>query len=122
MEQQSNSLDTAGHTLYAEWRKAAHRSGLVLNQVKEDMTDVAYVEAEKQSRDALWKFLCKPTSSLCIISLKLQVACHFGDYFEDALNPANNIVAPRAIVSALNDLQSLIIACQNVDKDDDYDG
>ncbi len=103
--------NTPIHNLFIIWCRAEFYSNLVLNQVEDDMGDPLYVEAVGKSKRALWDFLCTPTSSLYGILLKLKVACHFDDYTKDALDPQNDLVGPRAIVSALHDLENVVIAC-----------
>jgi hypothetical protein len=73
------------------------------------MADPRYAEATEHSTRALMDFLCKPTSSLYGILLKLKVACHYDDYVAEALDPACNLIAPRAIVAAMHDMENLII-------------
>ena len=111
MSQQANFTDTPSHLLFTAWCKAEFNSNLVLNQVGDDMGDPLYVDAAGKSKRALWDFICNPTSSLYGILLKLKVACHFDDYTKEALDPNCDFVGPRAVVSALHDLENVVIAC-----------
>jgi len=104
------SQATPSNLLFDEWCKAESNSHFVLNQVADDMLHPSYIEAAKQSEQALWNFICNPTSSLQAILLKLKIACHFDDFSKEALDPANTMVAPRAIISALHDLENIVIA------------
>lgn len=110
MRSQNNQDETPSHHLFITWCRAEFSANLVLNEVEEDMLDPRYVEAEQQSQKALWDFICNPTSSLYGILLKLKVACHYDDYVKEALDPASRLVSPRAIVSALHDLENVVIS------------
>jgi hypothetical protein len=112
----------SSNLLFDEWCKAEINSHAVLNQVADDMQHPCYIEAVKQSDKALWNFICNPTSSLQAILLKLKIACHFDDFSKEALDPANTMVAPRAIISALHDLENIVIAslcADSIKKHDD---
>lgn len=122
MQSTDKPEDAPSYCLFTAWCKAEFQANFVLNQVQEDMLDPRYLDAEKQAQKALWDFLCKPTSSLYGILLKLKVACHFDDYVMEALDPASRLVSPRAIVAAKHDLENIVIACfgaESVKKQDE---
>jgi len=106
---QRNSSDIAIQRLFSAWCEKECRSHYILDDVHDNMADPRYAEAAENSTKALLDFLCKPTSSLYGILLKLKVACHYDDYVAEALDPACNLIAPRAIIAAMHDMENLII-------------
>ena len=107
--QDSGCSDHALQELYTTWRTAESKAHRIFDQTNDDYSDLLYIEAEKQSAAALTELLRKPTSSLHGIMLKLRIACQYEDFMAEALDPACGLVAPRAIVAAMHDLENLII-------------
>jgi hypothetical protein len=102
-----NGNDEIALLLFSGWQRLDRQAQDILTQSNDDLSDSAYVEAEKRSVEALWRFLGRPTPSIQIIALKLQIACQFEDFCQEAIDPANNRVTPRAVLSALLDLRNL---------------
>ena len=104
-----NFPDIVIHRLFTAWREAEQVARTILAEVEDDMAHPRYAIAEARSTKALQDFLHRPTSSLYGILLKLKTACQYDDYVAEALDPACQLVAPRAIVAAMHDLENLLI-------------
>ncbi len=94
--------------LYKIWRAEESKASRIYEEVGEDFTHPRYLEAEQRSRKALLAFLGQRTASLRHILFKLQIACDVEDYLTDAMNPACTAIAPRAVISAVQDLEGLL--------------
>jgi len=94
--------------LYKIWRVEESKASRIYEEFGEDFTHPCYIEAEQRSRKALLAFLGQRTASLQHILFKLQIACDVEDYLTDAMNPACTAIAPRAVISAVRDLEGMI--------------
>jgi len=94
--------------LYNTWRNAESKAHQIFDELNDNESDPRYIEAEKESNIALHEFLRKPTSSLHGILLKLRVACQFEDYMAEALDPTCTLIGPRAIITAMHDLENIV--------------
>lgn len=95
--------------LYTAWREAEAHACEICDAVDDDYSHPRFVEASKKSHALLLELL-KLSPSLPGALAKLKAACYFEDYLKDAQNPECTIIAPRAVVSAIEDLESLIDA------------
>lgn len=111
MPPQHDHQNTPIHQLFVKWCRAEFQANLILNQADDETTNPRYQEAAEQAQRALWDFVCTPTSSLYGILLKFKVACQFDDYTKEALHPESRLISPKAIISALHDLENVVIAC-----------
>jgi hypothetical protein len=93
--------------LYNAWRKAEARACGMGDIVKDDYSQPRFADAVKKSHDLLHELL-KPSSSLYGALIKLKIASYYEDYLRDAEDPECTVIAPRAVVSAIQDLESLI--------------
>jgi len=93
--------------LYKIWREAEAKASRIYEELGEDFTHPRFLEAEQHSRKALFAFFNQRTASLRHILLKLQIASDVEDYLTDAMNPACTTIAPRAVISAVRDLEGL---------------
>ncbi|MDE3038335.1 MAG: hypothetical protein KGJ21_07810 [Pseudomonadota bacterium] len=93
--------------LYQTWRIAESKAHQIFEEVNDNENDPYYIEVEKESHTALHAFLRHPTTCPHCIRLKLAVACQFEDFVSEALDPDNRLVAGRAIVAVMYDLENL---------------
>ena len=107
MQQNSDSTDEKIQGLYAAWHEAELHALRVFDEVKEDYGHPHYVEAHGQAH-AMLLALLEPTSSLHGALIKLKIASYFEDYSKDVEDPECTVIAPRAVLSAIQDLESLI--------------
>jgi len=96
--------------LYAAWQEAEANMHKVLAEVNDDELHPYFIEAALQSDEALHAFLRYPTPTIKGILLKLKVAAHYDDYMEAMMDAECKLVAPRAIVAAIRDLEALLAA------------
>src|SRR5690348_15698286 len=96
-------------TLYAVWQEAEANMHKILAEVKDDELHPDFIEAALQSDEALHAFLRYPTPSIKGVLLKLKLAANYDDYMESTLDEECKLVAPRAIVAAIRDLESLLM-------------
>ncbi|MDX2073801.1 MAG: hypothetical protein SFX19_05480 [Alphaproteobacteria bacterium] len=115
MHPQHDHQNTPIHHLFIKWCRAEYHANFILNQTEDEATDPRYLEATNLAQRALWDFVCTPTSSLYGILLKLKVACQFDDYTKEAIHPDSRLISPKAIISALHDLENVVIACFGAD-------
>lgn len=101
--------DKIAEKLYSAWRTAEHLAHDILMEVDDDMQHPRYLSATCDSHEKLQKFLSYPESNLTGVLLKLKTACYFEDYATDILDPSNLTVAPRAIIAAVQDLESILV-------------
>lgn len=99
--------------LYNAWRKAEAHACEIGDVVRDDYSKPRFVEATKKSHDLLHELL-KPSSSLYGALIKLKIASYYEDYLSDVRDPECTIIAPRAVMSAIEDLESLIDAGNSV--------
>lgn len=107
MWRNSSSTDKSAQALYESWRKAEAHACEICDAVKEDYSHPRFIEASKKSHIMLLKLL-KLSPSLHGALVKLKVACYYEDYLKDIADPECTVIAPRAVVSAIQDLESLI--------------
>lgn len=100
-------IDESSERLYLAWREAESRACSIYDAVHDDCSHPRFIEASKKSHELLLELL-KPCPSLHAVLSKLQVACYYEDYRTDAADPQCTAVAPRAVVSAIHDLENLI--------------
>jgi hypothetical protein len=101
--------DNISHRLFTAWCEAEQAAHIILAEVEDDMSHPRYIAAEACSTKALQHFLQRPASSLYGILLKLKIACQFEDFVAEAIDPAGQLVTPRAVVAAMYDLENLLI-------------
>lgn len=93
---------------YAAWREADE----LVHDLAENLGDALHplcIKARAVSDRALRDLLESSPPSVEGAWLKLKAACRFEDFVAEAADPACGFVAPRLIVSALRDLEALIL-------------
>jgi len=106
-KQNSNSTDREIQKLYSAWHESELNALRIFDEVNEDYTHPRYVEAHNQSHALLLELL-RPSSSIYGALAKLRVASYCEGYLKDAQDPACTIIASRAIVSAIQDLEIIL--------------
>ncbi len=99
--------DASIQALYHAWWESEISACNICDAVKDDYDHPRFMEATKQSHALLLKLL-KLAPSLHGALVKLKIACYYEDYLKDAADPNCTVIAPRAVVSAMQDLESLI--------------
>lgn len=107
MQPNSSSTDKGIQDLYTAWHEAELHALRVFDEIKEDYGHPRYVEAHDQAHAILLELL-KPSSSLHGALIKLKIASYFEGYLKDIEDPECTVIAPRAVMSAIQDLESLI--------------
>ena len=99
--------------LYVDWQEAELHALRVFDDVKEDYGHPRYVEAYGRAH-AMLLALLEPSSSLRAALIKLKIASYFEGYQKDVEDPECRVIAPRAVMSAIQDLESLVGAGPSV--------
>jgi len=107
MQQNNDSTGEKIQGLYAAWHEAELHALRVFDEVKEDYGHPRYVEAHGQAH-AMLLALLEPTSSLHGALIKLKIASYFEGYLKDVEDPECTVIAPRAVIAAIQDLESLV--------------
>lgn len=107
MRHNSDSTNKGIQDLYTAWHEAELHALHVFDEVNEDYGHPRYVVAYKQSHTILLELL-KPSSSLQGALIKLKIASYFEGYTKDVEDPKCTVIAPRAVLSAIQDLESLL--------------
>ena len=94
--------------LYAAWQEAEANMHKVFAEVNDDELHPDFIEAALQSDEALHAFLRYPPPTIKGVLLKLRIAAQYDDYMEAMLDEECKLVAPRAIVAAIRDLEKLL--------------
>src|SRR5262249_16370632 len=93
--------------LFSKWEDAEAYACSICDRVKDDYSQPKFAEADAKTRKLLQQIL-QLQPSLPGILAKLKVASYCEDYPRDANDPKSTIVAPRAVMAAIHDLESLI--------------
>jgi hypothetical protein len=107
MQQNNDFTDLAIQKLYSAWCEAELYACIVFEEIKEDYSHPRYVEAYNKAHAMLLKLL-KPSTSLHGALIKLKIASYFEGYLSDVENPECTTVAPQAVISAIQDLETII--------------
>jgi hypothetical protein len=102
-----DSNDKRIRDLYNAWHEAELRALHVFDEVNEDYEHPRYIEANSQAHAILMELL-KPSSSLYGALAKLKIASHCEGYLKDVEDPECTVIAPRAVISAIQDLENII--------------
>lgn len=107
MKQNPEDSTENARKLYRMWRKAEARACRIYDESNDDCNHPRFIKASQKADELLCELL-KLNPSLHAVLGKLQVACYFEDYRTDAANPHCKDIAPRAVVAAIHDLETLI--------------
>ena len=101
-------FDHYTHEQFVAWRIASEAEDRIAKEVNEDKNHPSYIEAQKVSDQALIRLLTSPTKLLHGTLLKLKTAAIIDGSTYDALDGENRLVAPRAIVAAIHDIEHIL--------------
>jgi hypothetical protein len=105
-----NQPDNHVEKLFAEWREAETKMHKTLADVNDNEMHPDFIEAALQSDETLYAFLRHPAATIHAVLLKLKIAAHYDDYLDYTMDEECKLVAPRAIVAAIRDLEALLAA------------